>query len=351
MDRPRVSVCIPTFNRSQYLRLTMDSVLHQTFGDFELVVVDNASTDDTGDAVKQFSDGRLRYYRNAQTVGMVANWNRCLEYAQGECVAILHDDDLWLERFLERVVSVMDGYKAVGLVCSAAVLIDADGKPKSVHRPWRTDGILSGRMAFKELLSGNKILCPSVLIRRECFDKLGGFDETVQYSADWEMWLRVSLFYDIGYVGEPLVRYRIGHGSLTEHYSSAFEGWHFRLVDAINVVERALRAARGAGFSDVEKLGHLTLGRFYLETAVASQRAGSIRRSIGEIRQALVFAPSLVFRRLRVLGRLFLVCALAPLLGENIVVRIREIKRSVKRALRRMAKRVMSCVQGESRKA
>ncbi len=342
VGRPKVSVCIPTFNRSHYLPLTIDSVLSQKFSDFELVVVDNASTDDTGGAVDQFSDARLRYYRNAQHVGMVANWNRCLEYAQGEYVAILHDDDLWLDRYLERVVSLIDGHKAVGLFCSAAVLVDAEGKPKSVHKPWTTDRILCGRMAFKELLSGNKILCPSVLVRRQCFGELGRFDEAVRHAADWEMWLRISLFYDIGYVGEPLVHYRIEHGSMTDHHFSSSEGRHLLSVDAINVVERGLCAAKRAGVSDVERLGRLTLGRLWLETAVASQRAGSIRRSFREIRRALALAPSLALRRPRRLGVLFLACALAPLLGEDIVVRFREFKRSVARALRRMARGVMS---------
>ncbi len=335
MGKPKVSVCIPAFNRSRYLQLTIDSVLRQRYADFELVVVNDASTDDTSDVVKQFRDARVRYYRNAQNVGMVANWNRCLGYAQGEYVTILHDDDLWLESFLERVVPVIDHHRAVALACSAAVVIDADGRPKSVHKPWTTDRIMCGRMAFKELLPANRILCPSVLIRRQCFDELGRFDEAVRYAADWEMWLRLSLFYDIAYVAEPLVQYRVEHGSVTDRYSSSFEGYHFRFLDAIDVVERGLRAARGAGLSDVEKLGRLTLGRLYLETAAVSQRAGSVRRSIREIRQALALAPSLALRRPRRLGGLFLACALAPLFGEDVVVRFREIKRSVRNVLKK----------------
>src|SRR3989442_18772 len=261
MGRPKVSVCIPTHNRSRYLRRAIESVLGQTFRDYEVLVVDNASSDDTASTVSAFKDGRLRYYRNERDVGMVRNWNRCLELAQGDCVALLHDDDFWLAQYLERVVSVMERHSSVGLVYSAAVVVDLDGNERWIHRHWDTDQVVSGHSAFKELIGGNRILCPTALIRRRCFDTVGVFDEGVECGADWEMWLRICLHYDVAYVAEPLGCYRTQHGSPSDHHSSSLEGRQFLVNDAINVIERSLIRAREVGVQDVDALIIPTLGR------------------------------------------------------------------------------------------
>ena len=260
MGRPKVSVCIPTHNRSRYLRQAIESVLRQTFGDYEVLVVDNASSDDTASVVSAFKDERVRYYRNERTVGMVRNWNRCLEFTRGECIALLHDDDFWLAQYLERAVGVMDRHGSVGLVYSAAVVVDQEGNARRMHRHWDTDQVVSGHSAFKELIGGNRVLCPTALVRRRCFDTVGVFDEGVECGADWEMWLRICLYYDVAYVAEPLACYRTQHGSLIDHHSSSLEGRQFLVNDAINVVERALNRARKAGVRDLDALAVPTLG-------------------------------------------------------------------------------------------
>src|SRR3989442_743797 len=130
MGRPKVNVCIPTHNRSRYLRRAIESVLDQRIRDYEVLVVDNASSDDTTSVVSALKDDRLRYYRNERNVGMVRNWVRCLELARGECIALLHDDDFWLAQYLERAVGVMDRYRSVGLFYSAAVVVDRDGSAR-----------------------------------------------------------------------------------------------------------------------------------------------------------------------------------------------------------------------------
>src|SRR3990170_1950083 len=88
---PTVSLCVPTFNRAQALGRTLESLLRQTFTDFELVVVDNASSDDTTNVVRNFRDPRIRYYRTPTNLGLYPNWNRCLDLARGEYVAVYHD--------------------------------------------------------------------------------------------------------------------------------------------------------------------------------------------------------------------------------------------------------------------
>jgi len=115
---PKVSVCIPTYNCGNFLSHAIDSVLNQTFTDYELIICDNASIDDTEEIVKSYSDRRIRYFRNPTNLGMVGNWNRCIEKSTGKHVYILHADDLMLPENLDEKVRILDSNHSVGLVHS-----------------------------------------------------------------------------------------------------------------------------------------------------------------------------------------------------------------------------------------
>src|SRR5215470_9259999 len=116
---PKVSVCIPTYNTARYLPEAIESALRQEFADYELVICDNASTDETAELCGPFQDKGIRYVRFEETVGQAANWNRCLNMAKGEYVVLLHADDLLRPAFLERATRVMDENPGVGLIhCS-----------------------------------------------------------------------------------------------------------------------------------------------------------------------------------------------------------------------------------------
>ena len=125
---PRVSVCIPVRNGADYIAECLESVLAQTFGDFELLVVDNCSTDDTETIVRRYTDRRLRYIRNAKNLGLVGNANRCLQLASSEYVGLFHHDDVMLPENLARKVSVLDAHPGVGFVHSNVLLIDQKGR-------------------------------------------------------------------------------------------------------------------------------------------------------------------------------------------------------------------------------
>ena len=110
MTAPRVTVAIPTRNRAGFLREAIESALAQSFADIEVLVCDNASADGTGEVVRSFQDPRLRYVRNDQDLGMVGNWNRCIELARGELIANLADDDLMLPDRLARQLAIFDAH-------------------------------------------------------------------------------------------------------------------------------------------------------------------------------------------------------------------------------------------------
>lgn len=226
--RPTVSVCIPTYNRAEMLRATMTSVLTQTFEDFQLIVCDNASPDATESVVRSFRDKRVRYVRNDRNLGVRGNWSRCLSLADGEYVSIFPDDDLMLPHNLERKVEVLRRHPRVGLVHSKYHVIDNSGtivKPNTNwgHGPDRTiDAIQNGFEVLTVMLATYNIInAPTVLLRRACVDTVGDFTTRLRLTFDWEYWMRIAVYYDVAFLAEPLVKWRLHAASQTSLYSHA----------------------------------------------------------------------------------------------------------------------------------
>lgn len=206
---PKVSVCIPTYNRSEYLREAIESVLMQSFSDFELIICDNASIDNTTEVVNSFCDSRITYHRNTENLGSFNNVNLCLKLAKGEYITIFHDDDVMLQDNILDKVSFLDAYPKAGLVHSNTYYIDGLGKTIGMFWKENTNKklIAKGKNCFRDLFLGHNTICfPAVFLRRECYENLGGFEE-MPY-CDWELWMRISLSYDIGCISKPLIKYR-----------------------------------------------------------------------------------------------------------------------------------------------
>jgi glycosyltransferase involved in cell wall biosynthesis len=221
--RPKLSVCIPVYNGARYIRASIDSVLAQSFTDYELIVVDDASGDDSEKVIKSCKDPRIQYVANSRNLGLIGNWNTCLRLARGEYVCVFHQDDLMDVENLERKVALLDSEASVGLAYSDTSIVDQRGKTTSNH--WfnlidpNVDFKREGRDYFDLLFHNlNIVCCPSVVARRECYEKLGGFDSRLPLAGDLEMWLRIALFYDVAYISEPLMRYRWHDSNLTRRY-------------------------------------------------------------------------------------------------------------------------------------
>lgn len=216
-----MSVCVPAFNGARYIGAAVTSVLAQTYGDFELLVVDDASSDGTREVVEGLRDRRVRVIGNRFRLGLPANWNRCLELSRGRYVSVFHQDDLMAPENLEAKIAFLTAEPAAGFVHSDVEQIDADGGLLSTS--WSNppgpdhEGRHDGADYFLRLVTGANIVCaPSVVMRREGFERLGGFDPRLPFTADWEMWLRIALFHDVGYLARPLVRYRRHHAMETD---------------------------------------------------------------------------------------------------------------------------------------
>ncbi len=245
---PKVSVCIPTYNRASLLRETIQSVLSQTFEEFELIVSDNASNDSTEDVVNSFKDNRIQYIKNERNIGLVGNFNQCLALAKGEYVTVFHDDDLMLPDNLVVKVRALDLNPGVGFVHSKVHIIDECGAilhyNTSLDNLQTGDSIESGRdFLRRSLLSDNLVYPTSVLIRKECYLKLGGFSDKVHFTTDFEYWMRISTNYDVMFLAKPLIKYRMFHQTewTTSPYIAVVEGGAILNLKGIEEVYKAKR--------------------------------------------------------------------------------------------------------------
>ncbi len=215
--KPLVSVCIPAYNNAGYIKDTVMSILEQTYQNIELVVVDDCSTDNTVEVLETIQDERLKIYKNEHNLGMVGNWNRCLELATGEYVKLICADDMIHKDAIEKEAKMMYKHPTVNLVESDTTLVDINGKKTGQFRRYHKSGVVNGvKLAKKSMLFKNFYGAPvNNLIRRSTLEKTGGFDTTFTYILDFDMWLRLSCTGDVYIIHEQLNSFRIRNDSNT----------------------------------------------------------------------------------------------------------------------------------------
>ena len=204
---PLVSVVIPTHNRAGLVTRAVTSVLEQTFTDLECIVVDDASTDGTESAVSDIGDARLRYLKNTVNAGAPASRNRGVREARGRYVALLDDDDAWLPEKLDKQLRFFDSApERVGLIYSGFYYVSGEsGKFISTFQPAYKGAV------YPDLLKGCILGSPTPLIKKACFERAGGFDESLPGCQDWDMWLRIAKVCDFDFISEPLAKHYV-HG-------------------------------------------------------------------------------------------------------------------------------------------
>lgn len=220
MATPRVSVCIPSYRGATTIGQAIDSVLAQDFADFELLVVDDASPDDTAAVVASRSDPRLRLVRNAHNLGPQGNWNRCLELARGEYLKLLPHDDLLHRQCLSHQVTVLDGDRegALALVFAARDVIGPDGRLRLAARGLARarEGPVTREHVLRQCLrQGTNVIGEpgAVLFRRSLAARVGGFDMRHPYVIDLEYWLRLLQHGQAWSCAQALASFRVWRGS------------------------------------------------------------------------------------------------------------------------------------------
>jgi glycosyltransferase involved in cell wall biosynthesis len=199
---PKVTVIIPTFNRALLVIRAIKSVLDQTYQDFEVVVVDDGSSDQTQKVLRDLKDDRIRYFRHEKNRGLCAALNTGIRAAKGSYIAFQDSDDIWLPEKLEAQMKVFeDAEPKIGLVYTGAWLIYGD---KKTYVPFSWVAQKEGNV-HRQLLKSNFVCNPSVVLRKECFEKVGMFEEGLPRFTDWEFFIRLSRCYDFKYLNKPLV--------------------------------------------------------------------------------------------------------------------------------------------------
>ena len=192
-NNPTVSVCIPSYNYQAYISEAITSVLSQTYKNIELIIIDDCSSDNTEEVVNKYlgTDKRLRFYKNKQNVGMVANWNLCLQNASGKYVKILCADDVLEHDCIEKCVKFFLDNPTVSVVSSARLLIDKDSIPVGALAFSDKYEIMPGTSVIKKcFFEGNLIGEPTaVLFRKRDADR--GFNQKNRHLIDLEMWFHL----------------------------------------------------------------------------------------------------------------------------------------------------------------
>jgi glycosyltransferase involved in cell wall biosynthesis len=208
--RPLWSVMIPTHNCAHYLRETLSSVLAQDPGAdlMQIEVIDDHSTkDDPKSVVEELAINRINFYQQSENVGKSRNYETCLKRARGHFIHILHGDDYVLNNFYTKMSHVFDENPNVGGAFCRNITMNLQGHWQGISPLIQEkSGIINDFL--EKMLVRNVIDTPSIVLKREIYEHLGGFDERLHYVEDWEMWLRAGTQYQFAYLPEVLAAYR-----------------------------------------------------------------------------------------------------------------------------------------------
>lgn len=271
-----VSIVLPTHNRDAVIDRAIQSVLRQTYQEFELIVVDDASTDETEELVDSYRDGRVTYVRHDVNRGAPAARNTGFQNASGELVAYIDSDDEWLPSKLEKQVAEFERWGPdVGLVYTGFYMVH--GHVTEVgKKPTKSGDIFRDMLAFDQVGPTS-----TVMVRSECLRTCGGFDESLPARQDYDLWLRLTKSYDVAYVQEPLVKIHREHeGKISDNVESRISA-HQKVLEKLEPeLARLPRNERNE-----------VLGQQYFSMARFLQRNERFRLAREKIRMAVSYYP------------------------------------------------------------
>ncbi|GAB3265691.1 glycosyltransferase family 2 protein [Kineosporia babensis] len=275
--RPAVTVCIPTFNRRELLSRSLQSVLDQSLEDAEIIVSDNASTDDTEEYVRSIRDPRVRYDRLPTNIGLFGNLSRCLSLGSGRYRVMLPDDDSMLPGNLEAKVRFLDANPSAGMVHSAFRYLDDGPQPFGEPQNWsrlESDTLEPGLAFLRRSLAVGGIVCVSSVMTRSSMVWNERFDASDGPYADIALWCRIASRSDVGFLAAPLSGYMVHGGSassgfqlvqvnggqhhMTAQHADATLQAHGRFVQRADITPQ-LRAELAAIVAEADRRMRLTV--------------------------------------------------------------------------------------------
>lgn len=235
--KPTVSVIIPSYNHAHFLDKAIESVVAQTYSDWEIVLVDDRSSDNSIEVARSFGDPRIRVYQNETNLGTYGNQQRALGLAEGELIAVLNSDDLWAPDKLEKQVAALQAHPECSFCYVLGWMVDAEGKPitdTDVHLDWPTSEV---QRPLPYLLYENRILASGVLFRRQGLR----FETSLRYSGDWAALLEASVRGPASCVPERLTFWR-------QHETNTYRVSEKQVLEEIRV-RRAIDAHAAKWFT------------------------------------------------------------------------------------------------------
>jgi glycosyltransferase involved in cell wall biosynthesis len=251
---PRVTFLVPCYKLAHLLHECIESLLMQTYRDFEVLVMDDCSPDATPEVAASFGDARVRHVRHAVNLGHLRNYNRGVELARGEFIWLVSaDDKLRRPYVLERFMTIMDARPDVGMVFCPGIDLFEDGREGNVNGSFGdADAIVDGKELLRVLAQYNPICTPAAMVRKDCYEKMGGFHLDLPYAADWYTWCFAALHHAVAYCGEPMVNYRFHDTNMTKAL----------MKDAPGVPVRDVFTVRWRLKDTAEKIGAHTVAGF-----------------------------------------------------------------------------------------
>lgn len=214
-----ISVIIPTYNSDKYLCEALDSVLHQTCSDYEIIIIDDGSTDSTREIIANRYNS-VRYYY-VQNNGVAAARNVGISMAQGELIAFLDADDKWLPEKLEKQAALFNKDDKLGMAFTENRFFNEQGI--TTNKANKRDRLMRGDIV-KNIFLNSYVVTSTVMVRKRVFDTVGLFEEGLIVAEDDNMWMRIGLEYRVELLDEPLLMYRVVEGSLSNKRSNIFLG-------------------------------------------------------------------------------------------------------------------------------
>lgn len=281
-NQPLASICIPSYNAEKTVVQAVQSILNQTYQNLEIIIVDNASTDNTLNLLQKFKDPRIKIHRNTKNIGAEKNFSRCVELANGEYVAIFHADDLYMPDMVQKQVTVFQNNPLIGAVFSMANTINICGETIGETKlPVELKGKTSyyfSEVFLSILENGNFFVTPSAMVRSRIYKKLLPFNvENFATSADLDMWLRILGERPITILDEKLMSYRISY--LQGTYQFGYE--RTELADFFKVMNYYLSTKSGT-----LDISHSTLNKYKLLKSIDNIRCAVNCLAKGKSRDA-----------------------------------------------------------------
>jgi len=222
-ETPLVSVCIPTYNAEKTVANTLRSIIDQTYENLEILVVDNASSDNTLSVVNEFKDPRIKIYKNEVNLGGEGNFTRCIELARGEYTAIFHSDDIYTPDMVQKQVESFRTNKNICAVSTMAKYIDEHDQvsgESAIPSELKNKDVYNFEDIFISILeNGNFLICPSFMVKTGIYKELSPFNgKDFRTSADLDMWFRILKEGPVLILKEHLMNYRTDQNHFTYHY-------------------------------------------------------------------------------------------------------------------------------------